>query len=151
MSDPSYVGTQLRFSVPGPPVAWARASRNGKRYFTAAKQKDQMALMRIAALTAMRDRVLWWERPVEVEVIAFFAPSKSWPKWKHAAVQAGTYHHTKKPDSDNLLKLVKDALSGSVWRDDTYVVDGIGRKRFSYEARTDVVVRPLFQTRATVH
>ncbi len=140
-----YVGKQLRFVIPGPPLSWARAGRRGARTFTPRPQRAQMEAAKWAALSAMGvHRKLWWERACEVEVVAYFKPAKSWPKWQQAAAIEGTYPHTKKPDADNIVKLIKDALSGVVYRDDSLVVDQIGRKRFADDERTEVVVRPLF-------
>jgi len=143
-----YVGTELRFFVTGEPVPWARARRRGNRYFTPQKQKAHMERVAMLALHAVAEhetsRKEWWELSVEVEVIGRFSPSKSWPQWKKKAALAGTVLHRKKPDADNLVKLVKDALSGVIWRDDSLVVDQIGRKRFSDAATTEIILRPLF-------
>jgi Holliday junction resolvase RusA-like endonuclease len=141
-----YVGKNLGFVLMGEPVAWARAGRRaGGGSYTPRKQKAHMEAVKWSALQKLgADRKRLWEVPVEVEVIAYFKPSKSWPAWKKAAAIEGSYPHTKKPDADNLVKLVKDALSGVVYRDDSFVVDQIGRKRFAHEERTEVVVRPLF-------
>jgi crossover junction endodeoxyribonuclease RusA len=47
--------------------------------------------------------------------IAFFMPRpKSLPK--------KVIHHLKKPDCDKLIRAVKDALTGVLWRDDSQVV-----------------------------
>lgn len=40
----------------------------------------------------------------------------------------------KKPDLDNLVKGVKDAIRGVIYRDDAVVVDTLARKRFAGEA-----------------
>ena len=38
--------------------------------------------------------------------------------------------HTKKPDTDNLMKAVKDALTGILWRDDSQVWYEVGCKEY---------------------
>ena len=38
--------------------------------------------------------------------------------------------HTKKPDRDNLLKALKDALKGIIYKDDSQVFDGRTRKLY---------------------
>ena len=57
---------------------------------------------------------------------------------------------TKKPDLSNLLKLIEDALTGIVWRDDAQIVGylpGTGKYRAqsAKEARTEIVVMELDQ------
>lgn len=56
---------------------------------------------------------------------------QSWPKRKQAAALAGTEYPTKKPDADNVIKAIFDALNGVVWHDDTRVVDMVVRKRYA--------------------
>lgn len=60
--------------------------------------------------------------PVRVHVAAIAAPAPSWSKRKTAAALALRYD-MRKPDADNVLKLVLDALNGIAWRDDVQVVD----------------------------
>ncbi len=61
--------------------------------------------------------------PVSVEVRAYFAMPASWPKWKR---ELGEREHTSKPDSDNVSKLVLDALNHVAWRDDAGWSDSEG-------------------------
>ena len=48
---------------------------------------------------------------------------KSFSKKKHAAAAEGTILPTTKPDLDNYIKGIKDALSSIVWHDDNQVVE----------------------------
>ena len=58
---------------------------------------------------------------VMLKVMAFFAPPKSTSKKKRAEMLGRYYTH--KPDGDNVLKIVKDALNGIAYNDDAQVVD----------------------------
>ncbi len=42
-------------------------------------------------------------------------------------------YHTKRPDLDNLVKSVKDALNGIIWKDDSQVVKLKAEKKFGPE------------------
>lgn len=86
--------------------------------------------------------------PVEVSIRFVFEVTPSWPAWKRSAALAGRYLHTKKPDLDNLVKLVLDALNGLAWVDDTQVVAGKLVKAYGETARTDVEIRRLVQATA---
>ena len=48
--------------------------------------------------------------------------------------------HTKRPDVDNLLKLVKDALTGLMWVDDRQVQIGGCFKIYSHKPRTEIEI-----------
>ena len=56
-----------------------------------------------------------------VEIECTFEPPKFWPKWKkEAAIFSGMWYD-KKPDADNIAKLVLDALKGLAFNDDSEV------------------------------
>lgn len=46
--------------------------------------------------------------------------------------------HISKPDADNLVKLVKDALNGVFWHDDSQVCVLYAEKKYSLSPRTEV-------------
>ena len=52
-------------------------------------------------------------------------------------------HHTKKPDIDNLRKLVMDAMTGVFWRDDSLVCEGATVKQYSDRPRTEIYIKTL--------
>ena len=47
---------------------------------------------------------------------------------------------TKKPDCDNIAKIVLDALNGIAYHDDSQVVELVVQKRYSENARVEVVL-----------
>ena len=57
--------------------------------------------------------------------------SASWSQKRKLRAFAGDEHPTKKPDIDNVEKIIFDALNGVVWRDDVQVIDVCKRKRYS--------------------
>lgn len=61
------------------------------------------------------------EDPVALKVTATIAPPQSWPNWKREAALANRIEPTTKPDLDNIVKLVKDALNKVAWQDDAQV------------------------------
>ncbi len=48
--------------------------------------------------------------------------------------------HTSKPDLDNMVKLVKDALTGVFWRDDSQIDALDARKSYGDMPRTEVFI-----------
>ncbi|OMD02745.1 RusA family crossover junction endodeoxyribonuclease, partial [Paenibacillus odorifer] len=60
-----------------------------------------------------------------------------------AAADRGDILPVTKPDADNYLKGVKDALKGIIWKDDSQVVDAFVRKRYSAQPRIEVKIKQL--------
>ena len=54
------------------------------------------------------------------------------------SIKVGFGFHTKRPDCDNLLKIVKDALTGLFWVDDSQVQIGGCFKIYSHKPRTEI-------------
>ena len=76
--------------------------------------------------------------PIALEIVATFAVPKSWSKAKTAALIHRP--HTQKPDGDNLMKAVKDALNHIAWADDGQVYDARVRKVWGLVNQTVVTV-----------
>lgn len=60
--------------------------------------------------------------PVCVMITACFGIPKSASKKARTAMLSGQTYPTKKPDVDNVVKIVLDALNGFAWHDDAQVV-----------------------------
>lgn len=61
------------------------------------------------------------ETKVKVTIIAYFGIPKSTSKKKVAEMLAGNISPTKKPDADNIIKIVLDAMNNFAFKDDTQV------------------------------
>ena len=77
---------------------------------------------------------------VEMKVTAYSKIPKSASKNKRQAMLLGEIRPTKKPDADNILKAVADALNGVAYKDDACVVKMNVEKFYSDVGRIDVVV-----------
>jgi len=114
---------------------------NRSKPYTSSRTAEYEESLAKAALVAMAGRKPL-EGPVFVSVRAFFEIAKSWPKKNRALALSGYLRPTKKPDWDNLAKVL-DAFSGIVWLDDTQVVDGRVTKEYSTTPRLVVEVYEL--------
>ncbi|MDH3232220.1 MAG: RusA family crossover junction endodeoxyribonuclease [Alphaproteobacteria bacterium] len=105
-----------QFEVAGTIVPWARPgqSKQGCRY-TPQRPRDYGKVLREAASSAMGDAVPA-DRPVELFIVARYL----WPKHFSAKrrMEPSAVFKMTKPDADNLLKIVKDALNKIVYVDD---------------------------------
>ena len=68
---------------------------------------------------------------VAVSVTAFFPVPQSYSKGKRKACIDGHIRPDKKPDIDNVLKVVLDALNGLAYDDDKQVIEAICRKYYT--------------------
>ncbi len=78
--------------------------------------------------------------PVKMSVLIFRDIPKSWSKKKKAAAIGGAIYPTSKPDIDNLLKGIMDALKGIIWKDDAQVISVEARKSYDVIPRVWVQV-----------
>lgn len=68
--------------------------------------------------------------PVALDVRVVVEPPKSWSKKQRAAAIEGERFPTTKPDLDNVVKLIGDALNGIAWNDDQQVVQVSAGKKY---------------------
>lgn len=69
--------------------------------------------------------------PIFVDIRAFFSIPKSYTKKQKKAIKNGDLTPTKKPDCDNIGKVVLDALNGIAYEDDKQVIDLRVTKKYS--------------------
>jgi Holliday junction resolvase RusA-like endonuclease len=129
---------QITFTIPGEPVAFARSGGNGKVRFTPKRQRDFMALVKLAAHQAMQGREPFVDA-VRLDIEAHYLIPTSWPKKKAAAAR----WRTSKPDADNVAKLISDSINEIVFVDDAQVAQLSVRKVYGSTSRTLVTITPL--------
>lgn len=83
------------------------------------------------------------DKPVRVEIVAFFAPPKSTKKKDKAEMLMNKILPTKKPDCDNIAKIILDALNQIAYKDDSQVIELIVKKRFAAETRVYVHIEEI--------
>jgi len=137
----------VRFTVPGLPVpkARARVTRSGFAYTPKATVNAEAAV-RYAYLGAVPGRPpIPAGVPIRLEIMAHFPVPASAPKAVRAAVYAGAaIPMSVRPDIDNLVKTVLDALNGLAWADDGQVAQITARKfRTTGRARLHVSVAEI--------
>ena len=132
--------TCIRFSVPGEPVGKARPqfTKNGHAY-TPDKTRSYEAIVKLCAIKAMKGKKLL-TGAISLSVTAFFPIPKYFTKAIREKALSGELWHQKKPDWDNVGKIVSDALNGVVYADDAKVSHAIVEKRYSEFPRVEVSV-----------
>lgn len=132
------------FSVPGQPVAKGRPkfARQGGfvRAYTPEKTVNYETLVKIAAAEAMEGDAPM-KGPLTLDISLGVTIPKSTPKKDRARISTGYFLPVKKPDVDNVLKAISDAMNGIVYEDDAQLVDVRIRKRYSECPGAYVTVR----------
>lgn len=135
----------IRFEVPGTPVGKARPRvtfRNGRTMaYTPDRTREYEARVKAAYLKKFKRNRL--DGALKVDVIAYFEPPKSTSKRMRAAMLDGEIPYTKKPDTDNIIKSVTDALNDVAYADDANIVAVYGFKAYGDYSHTDVVITKL--------
>lgn len=83
------------------------------------------------------------DKPVKIEIVAFFAPPKSVRKKDKIEMLANRILPMKKPDCDNIAKIILDALNKIAYVDDSQVVELVVKKCFAAEARVYVHIEEI--------
>jgi len=136
----------LTFTIPGEPVPKGRPRFARRGNFTVAYTPEKTAsyenLVKIKAAEAMTGRSMI-EGAVSVTVNFHTVPPASWSKKKRLAALAGDVLPTSKPDIDNCLKGIFDAMNSIVWLDDKQACSVTVTKRYAESANTLIHVEAI--------
>ncbi|MGF7145326.1 Holliday junction resolvase RusA-like endonuclease [Anaerotaenia torta] len=130
----------ISFTIPGPPQGKARARTTYHGTYTPEKTVLYENLIK---LMYQQQTDYMSEKPLEVFIMACYEPPKSTSKKMREQMLSRAMHPTKKPDIDNIAKVVLDALNGVAYKDDTQVVQLTMSKVYSSMARVDVKIREV--------
>lgn len=80
---------------------------------------------------------------LDMRVMAYYGVTNSASKKKKEKMLAGIIRPTKKPDMDNCLKAIADALNDVAYKDDTQIVDCQVRKFYSEKPRVVIKISQI--------
>jgi len=133
----------IYFAVDGPPVGKGRPRASTKggfvRMYTDAKTLSYEAQIADAASKAMGNNEPL-ATPIDLRVWVWYRIPKSWPKRTQQEALDGERLPNVKPDLDNVLKAVLDAMNDVVYVDDSQVVNMVAHKRYGAQPRIEVYV-----------
>lgn len=75
---------------------------------------------------------------LDMRIKAYYSIPQSKSKKKKELMRAGVIRPTKKPDMDNCIKIIADALNKIAYHDDTQIVDCQVRKFYSDDPKVEV-------------
>lgn len=125
------------FSVPGKPQGKGRPrfTRSGPTY-TPDRTAEYEERVKLAYKQAGAGKLSGF---VSADICAVFAVPKSYTKARRAAALSVSFA-PKKPDCDNIAKIILDALNGLAYDDDAQVVKLRVEKRYGETERVLVVL-----------
>lgn len=110
-----------KFTIPGEPMGKARPRicRNGHS-FTPKKTVNYETLVK--EMYSIAKGEYYENKQLAITVRAYFSIPESKSRKQKELMIAGAIQPTKKPDCDNILKIICDALNGVAYKDDSQIV-----------------------------
>lgn len=131
----------IEFTVPGKPVGKGRPRfRRVGAFVKTYTPEETVSWEGLVAMAAMKVRgdLVPTDSPVSLAVEVEVIPPKSWSNKKRQSAVIGLHWPAKKPDLDNIVKAIGDALNGVIWVDDVQVVRLEASKRYGSADQTRV-------------
>jgi Holliday junction resolvase RusA-like endonuclease len=134
----------IQFTVIGEPVAQGRprfSTQGGTtRAYDPKKSSDFKQYVRLVASQYAPSELLEGELRLVVDVYRAIPKYISKSKTKLEQAKSGALRPTSKPDVDNYVKGIKDALNKVIWKDDSQIVELNVRKWYSDKPRIEIEV-----------
>ena len=131
------------FTVPGPPVGKQRARTVTQGGWVHSYTPAKTAAYESLVASTYKSSYPGAEAAtgaVQVVIHAFYKVPLSWPLEKRKKALAGMIPVSVKPDLDNVLKIVTDALNGVAWVDDKQIVYATVQKIYADMPRVEVEI-----------
>lgn len=109
----------VQFKIPGPVKGKARPrmTKAGIAY----TPKETVQYENLVRMCYKEVAGWYLEGALSITIMAFFEIPKSTPKYKRQQMIEGKIRYTKKPDWDNIGKIICDSLNGVAYRDDAQI------------------------------
>jgi Holliday junction resolvase RusA-like endonuclease len=131
----------IHLIIPGEPCAKQRP-RLGKGFtYTPTKTVNYETLVKQLYIIGNYGKQL--EGQLEMTVKAYFSIPKSKSNKQAYRMSMGEERPVKKPDWDNVGKIISDALNGLAYHDDSQIVRAAVEKWYSLEPRVEVWIRGI--------
>ena len=135
--------SKIKFIIPGEPEGKGRhrTTKTGGTYTPPKTARYERFIQRQYNLTCNDEKTITGACGVDIR--AYYRIPASATKKKRAAMLAGDIRPTKKPDVDNIAKVVLDALNGIAYKDDAQIVSQSIEKWYSDTPHVEVEIYEL--------
>lgn len=115
--------------------------------YTPAKTNNYENLVRVLYEEQNKDNAsknkYFNREPLELTINAYFGVPLSFSKKKAKQALNGEIYPIKKPDFDNIAKIIADALNKVAFGDDTQIITCIVNKRYSEVPFVEIIIKEL--------
>lgn len=127
----------MKLIIPGEPKAKQRPrmTKQGITYTPQGTVNYENWVKQCFVLSGHKNQL---EGQIKATICAYFGIPKSATKGKKLAMRHNITRPVKKPDNDNIAKIILDSLNNLAYKDDSQVVDLIVQKFYSEEPRVEV-------------
>lgn len=136
---------EKKFTVPGEPTGKGRPrfSKQGDfiRTYTPEKTVSYENLVKLEYERQCGGEPFQKDMPLFIRIDAFYPIPKSASKKKTAEMLENRLRPTKKPDADNVLKIIADSLNGIAYHDDSQIVSCEMHKYYGEIPRINITIR----------
>lgn len=133
---------QVMFKVYGQPTGKGRPRFSKKTgvAFTPKETVNYENLVRMEYTRQCEGRRFPDDAMLDLRIKAYYSIPKSASKKKKEQMILGIIRPIKKPDMDNIIKIIADSLNQIAYRDDAQIVDNQCRKFYSEKPRVEVKI-----------
>ncbi len=131
------------FTIPGQPVAKGRPRVGKWGAYTPEKTVNYENLVKYSYIDKYKDSEVL-KAALGIEIKFYFQIPKSTSKKNRELMLKGEILPTKKPDIDNCIKIITDALNTIAYKDDNQIVVARAYKYYADEPRAEVIIKELF-------
>lgn len=117
--------------------------RFGKQITYTPKQTSEYEKLVRASYMAVSKMFFDKNIPLEISIVALFSIPQSKGKKLKDSMLKGDILPTKNPDSDNIIKIILDALNGACYHDDAQICKIHFEKRYAKIPRVEVKIKSL--------
>lgn len=134
----------VNFYIPGTPQGKARPrfTKTGRTY-TPQKTVDYENTVKIMYRRACGSAKFEQGVSLKINITAYFGVPKSTSKKKRDEMLKGNIRPTKKPDADNIAKVIADSLNGLAYYDDSQLVEVNVRKFYREHEGVEVEIEEV--------
>ncbi len=135
---------EIKLTIPGPPKGKQRpriCRVNGRSMAYTPKETIEYERLVRTSYTAVFKVKFERNLPIEISILALYSVPKYVSRKTKELMLNGRLFPTKKPDADNIIKVILDALNGLAYRDDVQICRVYFEKMYAEIPETKVLIK----------
>ncbi|MDO5061880.1 MAG: RusA family crossover junction endodeoxyribonuclease [Peptostreptococcaceae bacterium] len=130
-------------TIPGEPIAKARPRVCGNIAYTPAKTKNYETLIKEIYWGKHGQTIEQMDGMLRMHIRAYFPIPRSKSKKVQEQMHTNAIRPIKRPDIDNIVKSVSDALNKVAYTDDSQIVEVVAGKYYAHNPRVEIVIEKI--------